>query len=80
MRKHVRLPRQVIWTALLALTWVHGHSAPAAGDAIERLQLDLLKATQQAVEQLRDERREVKHSTDYTDYRAAIHAHSHLSH
>lgn len=80
MCKHVRFHRQTLWITLLALALAHGGSTPAAGDAIERMQLDRLKATQQAVEQLRDEWQEVKHSTDYTDYRAAIHVHSHLSH
>jgi len=52
----------------------------ARGDALERLTLDRLKATREAVAALQHDREDVSLPSAYTDFRAAMHVHSHLSH
>jgi hypothetical protein len=49
-------------------------------DALERLELERLKATHQAVEALRLDRQAVISSSQFQDYRAVVHVHSLLSH
>ena len=80
MRQEMRPSPRLIWTCLLfALVATHAQTRCGA-DAIDRLQPDYLRAMQDAVAQLRDRWREIRHSGPYKDYRAAIHVHSHLSH
>jgi len=52
----------------------------AAADALDRLTLDRLKAQQQAIELLKNDREPVALNSGLTDYRAVLHVHSHLSH
>ncbi len=51
-----------------------------AGDALERIQLPRLEAMHNTVEQFRLDRRDVSVPSGYTDVRALLHVHSHLSH
>lgn len=52
----------------------------ASADALERLKLPRLQATHEAIATLAAERQPVPIDTGYTDYRAALHVHSLLSH
>lgn len=52
----------------------------ARGDAMERLALDKLKATRDSVEALKPDREEISLPSEFTDFRAAMHVHSLLSH
>lgn len=53
---------------------------PSLADALERMALDRLKRTDEAVRLLQNDRRPVEVSSGYNDYRAVVHVHSHLSH
>ena len=52
----------------------------ARGDAWERLDPQKLQRLKVAVETLKTDRRPVQWKSDFTDYRALLHVHSHLSH
>ena len=52
----------------------------ARADALDRMQLQNLKATHEAVELLKEDRQPVPITSEYTDYRACVHVHTHLSH
>jgi hypothetical protein len=68
----------VIFCILAGVTVCVG---PAArGDAVDRLQPDYLKSLHAAVEGLKGDRQSVSLPSTFTDYRAAIHVHSGLSH
>lgn len=51
-----------------------------AADAIDRLTADRLKATHEAIEKLKAERREIARPGPLKDYRANLHVHSAFSH
>lgn len=75
------LDRRSLWLAVLMggiLVSVSCNSTIA--DALERLQLDKLKATHEGVAALRADRRPVRQLSGYEDYRALLHVHSHWSH
>lgn len=67
------------WVALSALI-VMMPLAPCRGDAMERIALDRLRATHEAVQLLAQDVQPVEFKSQYTDYRAVLHVHSHLSH
>lgn len=52
----------------------------ANADALDRLQKDTLKATQESVAALRAERKPVEIASGYDDVRTILHCHSHWSH
>lgn len=68
---------------LVAFTVVVGTlvaALPAFGDATERMKVDRLKATHEAIEAFKAERRPVELSSGYQDFRVVLHAHSAFSH
>ncbi len=68
----------LVYFAVVAVWMVSPHDA--RGDAVERMALDRLKATHEAVELLKQDREEISLPSEYTDYRGVMHVHSHLSH
>jgi len=50
------------------------------GDALERMQMQVLEATHNAVQQFQLDRQNVSLQSGYNDVRALLHIHSHLSH
>lgn len=66
---------------MLALGCLLGRPLESAkADALARMKADRLRATQESVERLQAERKEVALATGYDDVRAVIHVHSHWSH
>jgi hypothetical protein len=65
---------------LLVLALLPATGTLAHADALERMQIDNLRATHAAVELLRQDLQPVSLQSGYTDYRGVMHVHSHLSH
>ena len=68
---------QRIWTGMiLALIGLAGPAV--AADAMSRMQLSNLRATRASLEELRDQWQQVEvPETEFTDFRAQMHVHSH---
>jgi hypothetical protein len=64
------------WGIVLAVVC----AAPAAGDALERMKPEKLRATHERIEQLKGQRRAVTLNSGYDDVRALLHVHSAFSH
>ena len=76
-----KLAKRLLAFAAVALVLIAGVVLSAtAGDGLARMQMDRLKETHDAVVALQPDLRPVEPVTDYTDYRAILHSHSHWSH
>lgn len=77
----VRTSAPGLAAAILIALLATGIDTPlACADALERLGLDKLKATHESVEALKRDWEKVSLPSDFTDFRAAMHVHSLLSH
>jgi len=76
--KSVFLPSGSLARSLIAAGLLLGDAC--AADALQRMQLEALEATHNAVEQFQLDRQPVTLSSDYNDVRSLLHIHSHLSH
>lgn len=83
---HNRIPAAVpfrrfgVWTVVVGVAFGMSADRSAHADALERLELERLKAVHEAVAELKFQRQELDRSGPYQDYRAAIHLHSAFSH
>ncbi len=69
-----------VWTVVMGIACGMSVDRAAGADALERLELDRLKAVHAAITELKSQRQELERSGPYQDYRAAIHLHSAFSH
>jgi len=76
--KSVFLPAGSLARSLIAAGLLLGDAC--GGDALQRMQLQALEATHNAVEQFQLDRQPVTLGSDYNDVRSLLHIHSYLSH
>lgn len=69
-----------MWTVVLGIASGMSVDRAAGADAIDRLELDRLKAVHVAIAELKSQRQELERLGPYQDFRAAIHLHSAFSH
>ena len=69
-----------MWSLVLVFACGGNVDRAAAADALDRLELDRLKAVHAAIAELKSQRQVLARSGPYQDFRAAIHLHSAFSH
>jgi hypothetical protein len=69
-----------VWTVVIGIACGMSMDRAAGADALERLELDRLKAVHAAIAELKSQRQELERLGPYQDFRAAIHLHSAFSH
>lgn len=75
------LPDSGFRSYVLAIFLVAELAASAWSDALSRMQISYLKATRSSIEELRDQRQEIRSvNSEFQDFRAQIHVHTHWSH
>ena len=79
MSKAVKLHRSG-WLTVLAAFFALAPGVAVRGDAVDRLKPAYLKSLHEAIEAFRHDRQPVSLPSAFTDYRAAMHVHSLLSH
>ena len=74
--------RQLLGLTLMAVFggWLTSNLPAYAEDALDRFKFERLQAVHQAVEKLKNERRQLAAPGPWTDYRANLHVHSAFSH
>jgi hypothetical protein len=77
--KAVKLHRSA-WLTTIAAYFALVPAGAVRGDAVDRLQPAYLRALHEATESFRHDRQAVSLPSAFTDYRAAMHVHSLLSH